>query len=32
VSPPPWHYTRMSAARTAAWKDYENELAEKRRQ
>jgi len=32
VNPPPWHYTHMSAARTAAWKDYENELAEKRRQ
>lgn len=26
-TPPPWHYTKMSAARTAAWKDYESGLA-----
>lgn len=30
ATPAPWHYTHMSAARTAAWKDYEDELARNR--
>lgn len=30
TTPVPWHYTHMSAARTAAWKDYEDELARNR--
>lgn len=32
VTPAPFHYTHMSALKTAAWKDYENERARSRRQ